>query len=669
MDNDRIVRKLQQQETPRILISDIDGTLFSPNFNLLTAPFFNTQTAAFLKKNHIPFIVATGRSFWRKIDRYHLTLLGIPQPDAVITANGTVIYYLQNNDYISDFTWQGIMQSTKVTDESGNLVPWNKWDITNTIINYLKINHCAFSIERGNTYLIRLRFNTCKGEQIQKIKKDIGHLFPKGIRIILTEKLLWKNSLDIFSGEMLITPATAGKDKAVHYLLKNFSLQLHKPIHALLFGDATVDVPMLTMKADEKFYSLKQYGIHPTPLAQFALQEKMKTNPHLTILYGDGPREILWTLRPELRKEKQHHPIPVFTLQKKTGFSPLHGRIPSLRHSERSEESHQSQHVISNEVRDLNNNKLSPAQNSKVRKVIRVFEGFLDKIVDKNLSPNEISFLGLEKLSQGLTLLHKPKSSMLEKAKGLYQYSFGNLTDVLDGIRARRSDKREENGQLVDGFADRAKEFMQLFTRAKKRMNGSTSLPKKSFLSDSPLGEESEDNALHTFLAAISCALPSIARAQVEISGKTVNERDEKGGSMIDRTKRLFLSLLFETVGLADQSLAKDKEILTTNIATFQNRLYSSNKVRSSQFFRTIKQEQLSDFQKKALERFLLYVDVLQQEDVLIKKYLAKYPKLLKEYEKESQKLAKNYFGLPVGKLRKMFGIKNYKLEIKKHVK
>lgn len=614
MDTKKIIRMLEIQQNPEILFSDIDGTLFSPNLNLLTAPIYNLQATSFLRNKSIPFITVTGRSFWRRIDQYHLSLLGMPKADAVITANGTAIYYLQKGSYASDFGWQGIMQSTKITDQTGKVFSWNKRDISNALIEYLQRNHYLYGIGKGNTYLIRLRLNQYPVETINKIRKEILQLFPKGLRVMFTEKLLWKNTKNIFSGEMLIVPSTSGKDNAVLYLLKNFSTELNKPIHALLFGDATIDVPMLSMKEDTRYYTLSQYGIRPTPLARIYLEEKQKTNNNLHILYGDGPQEILWTLRPELRKSMAKKPV-----------------IGAYVGVEKEKE----------ENKKL---QLTAAQNNKARSVIRKFEWILDKIVDKNMSPNEISFLGLQKLSEGLKNLQQ--KSFAYKTKGLYQYGFGNLTDILDGIRARNSDKKEENGQLVDGFSDRVKEFIQLFHRAKKRM------------------KQNETLAEQTLLAALSCALPSIARAQVEINGKTVSERDEKGGSMIDRTRRLFASLLFDTLGLDDYSFGKDKEIFETNQATFQHRFSFVKKLD----LQKLQANKLSGFQKKALERFLLYVDVLQQEDAIITKFLSKQPKLLKQYKKESEKLAKNYFGLQIKKLQEKFSIPDYKFEVKKYL-
>lgn len=618
MDIERITAKLSLQENPTILLTDVDGTLFSPNLTILTAPIYNTQTAAFLAKKHIPFVLVTGRSFWRKIDQYHITLLGLPKPDAVITANGTILYIRKKNSYSADFNWQGVMQSTKVTDFNKKTTSWNKWEITNRIIDYFHNNNLPFHLGKGNTYLIRLRLNKYHVKKVDEIRRDLLSLFPRGVRILLTEKLLWENTENIFSGEMLVTPSTAGKDKAVAYFLKQISQTVQKPIHAILFGDASIDIPMLTMKEDPTFYTLSQYAVHPTPLVRKMLEKNKEQLLNLSLLVGDGPKEILWTLRPELRISLQ---FKARTVPKVTANNEPKNREPEQ--------------------------KFSSAQNNKGRKVIQIFEGVLNNLVDKNLSPNEVSFLGLHKLARGLELLHKDQGNFVDKTKGFYHYSFGNLTDVLDGIRARRSNKREENGQLVDGFSDRVKEFMQLFHRAKKRI-----------ISD-------ESFVVPTLLSAISCCLPSIARAQVEICNKTVNERDEKGGSMIDRTKRLFLSLLLETIGMDDQSFAKDREIFETNIATFQNRISQAKKVDDKK----IVIKKLSDFQKKALERWLLYIDVLQQEDKIIKKFLAVHPKILKAYENDIAKLTKNYVELPINKLRKKWSIIDYELKISDYIK
>lgn len=589
-----ILSKLEKQTTPQIVFADIDGTLFSPDMRILRAPFFNIQTSFFLNKHHIPLVLVTGRSDWQEMDKLQVRLLGIQKPDAVIAACGSIMYERHsNNTYTRDLVWETDMQHAKIAYQDGKIETWNKQDITRIISSYLSSLHISYSLGQGNTFLIRIKILNYPVQQIELVRKNILALFPAGIRVVLTEKLLTKNSQQIFSGELLIVPKIAGKENAIKYFLEKYSTQIQKPIHARIFGDASVDVGMLSFKENPSYYTLSQYLVHPTPLAKKTIGKILSTHPTTHVLHGDGPKEI-WKI--------------------------ITGR--------------QSQ--------------LSPAQNNPLRKIVKSIEPFLDRMTDKNLSPNEISFLGLMKLSNGLEKIYRKNASPFNKIKGWYNYSFGQLTDVLDGIRARRGNKKEENGQLVDGFSDRAKEFMQLYVRSQKRLT------------------------TQSFLACLSCALPSIARAQAEITGIAVAERDEKGGSMIDRTKNLFLSLAMDTIGFHQKSYSIDQEIYSSNINTFKHRLSAIERVsnRSPLFIaKQIKQSSLSDFQKKALERWLEYIDVLQQEDAIIKKFLAKYPLLLKQYEKESQNLAKDYLSLPVHTLRKKWKIKDYGLQLKDYIK
>ncbi len=624
-----LVKKLEKQDNPRIVFADLDGTIFSPNLNILKAPFVNRKTALHLKSHDIPFVITTGRSDWNDADKRQISFLGFSQPDSIITANGTVIYHqLMNRVYSRDMEWESLMHYSKVKWADGKIETWNKLEISNVLRDYFLTQSYSATFGIGNTFLIRIRLLNIPYVQLEQIRKDILTLFSSGVRVVYTEKLLKKNTSHIFSGELLITPKLGGKDNAVKYLLEKYAKQTHKAIHAFIFGDATVDIPMLTLHDNPKYYTLSQYLVHPTTMAKKAAENAQKSNSHLHILEGDGPEAILNVIEKSLHNNRQE----LFDIVNETK---------------------QPQQDFHNKT--TQQSKLSPAQNNPIRKIVRTLEPLLDRIVDKNLSPNEVSFLGLTKLQKGLNQLYSGRPSTLQKISGLYNYGFGNLTDVLDGIRARNSDKKEENGQLVDGFSDRAKEFMQLFIRARQRLSNIISNNTKQ--------------SSTTFLTAISCTLPSIARAQAEILGKVVSERDEKGGSMIDRTKKLSLSLLMDTIGARKKSEAIDQQIYSANIATFQNRLriIGNQSDKHLALHPELIPLSLSDFQKKALERWLLYIDVLQQEDSLIRRYLSKYPHLLDMYEKDSQKLAKDYLTLQVNKIRKKWNIKDYKLQLKNY--
>jgi len=265
------------------------------------------------------------------------------------------------------------------------------------------------------------------------------------------------------------------------------------------------------------------------------------------------------------------------------------------------------------------NNNFSSAQNNKFRLVEKIFEPLLDKILDKKLTPNEISFLGLEKVIQGIQEIEKGN-----KFKGFWHYILGNLTDILDGIRSRQ--RHQENieipGQLVDGFCDRAREFYQMFKRG-------------------------------SFIPAISCLLPSIARAKAESEGIIVKERDEKGGSAWDRNILLIKSLVYSAWGNDTKSLEIDGEIYERNMATYKNRLRFVN---SSNLKRQAQHD--SAFKNHAIERFLLYVQLLQEANKIIENGSAL---TLVEYMEWQKKYTSKYLKIDVKELRKKYGFKNYK--------
>src|SRR5947209_14975586 len=72
-----------------------------------------------------------------------------------------------------------------------------------------------------------------------------------------------------------------------------------------------------------------------------------------------------------------------------------------------------------------------------------------------------------------------------------------------------------------------------------------------------------------TYISAISCILPSLARAQAEVNGTIVKEQDTKGGSMLARTRRLFLSLFFDTIGLDRKSTRLNSSHANISYAVF----------------------------------------------------------------------------------------------------
>ncbi|HSW96701.1 MAG TPA: HAD-IIB family hydrolase [Candidatus Saccharimonadales bacterium] len=573
-----------------VFFVDFDGTLFTPDKKIITAPFYNLQIKTVLQRSQIPFVVVTGRSTWTRKSDFETMFLGLTKPDAVIAGAGSIIYYrLPNGQLALDTSWEKQMSQTKIQWQHSSKIPWNR-EIVLQNIHHLLPQSVRILPNSSDKYLIRLYVKEMSIKELTKIKETVENHFNNSIQVIFTEKLLQKNTRDIFSGNILLIPPTAGKDHAIRYLLNllpNFK-------HIFCFGDATIDVPMLTIKSEAKKFDVQTYGVNLTPLAKKLLQDQSKENPQLHIIeHPHSPKAIVEVTKEHSRMIKSYQPLY---------------------------------------------NHFSPAQNTPARLFLQPFESILDTIFDQNLTANEISFKGLEMVKGSIDALYsKSRKNPLTKLTIWKFYLLGNLTDIFDGIRARQTDTISEEGQLVDVFCDRAKEFYQLYKRSEKRI------------------QQNPQHGYQTFLTAISCILPSIARAEAETLGIIVAEQDAKGGSMLTRTRRLFFSFFFETLGLHQSSLNIDQKIYTANIATYKNR--------TSTVWNTVKKPPIPDsknqtnFQRKAQERLLLLIQLLQEENDIIEKGLRNHPDLLKRYEKEFKQSIQKYLQQDVAKLRKEYMI------------
>lgn len=594
-----------------VFFVDFDGTLFTPDKRIFSAHFYNRHLTQMLNKHNIPFVVVTGRSHWNLKSDIETMLLGMEKPDAIVAGAGSVIYYrLANNQLAVDTSWTKIMKQTRVKWQGVEELAWNR-EVILQMLHCILPDYVTILPHSADTFLIRLYVRELPMPQLLSLKKKIEDHFTHGVQVIFTEKLLQKNSLEFFSGNILIVPTTAGKDNAVKYLLNIGKEMRQTPLNAYCFGDATIDVPMLSIKPQLRKYDIQTYGVNLTPLARKLLSEQIKDNPQMHIVDSPASPEAILNVAKELS----------LSLRKRV------------------------------RVRD-NVIRLSPAQNNPARILLQPFETALDSIFDQNLSADQISFKGLDMVKQSVDLLHH--SHQLFKHFSIWKlYVAGNLTDIFDGIRARQTNTMSDKGQLIDVFCDRAKEFYQLYQRG------------LSVIARSGATRQSQEQGYQTLLAAISCILPSIARAQAELSGTVVKEKDPKGGSMISRTRRLFFSFFFESINLDQASFYIDQEIYNTNIATYQNRLKNIPATFSPLLTGEGQGEVLrgnqTPLQQKAHTRFLLLVQLLQEENNLVEKTLKPYPVLLKKYEKDFKRYIEKYLKIDVEHGRKKFHTEAYK--------
>ncbi len=600
-----------QKNSPKLFFFDIDATIST------TSPlgfFANKKTSHILQKNHIPYIVITGRTGWYSFNELELKLYGLHAPDAVIAGNGTTFLWRTDKGKLEkDTEW--IDRITK------------NWDI-HAIQRICSQFSFSFQVLRKKMAHDKpLFFYYVRNAPVDKLFQEIEQLkqlLPKNVKIEISESHLFANTIQVFSGGIFVVPEICGKAGVVNYILEKLQT---KKIDIFLFGDACIDIPMLSLPST-KNHTFHQYLVNPTPLAK----QLAKKHTSINITDKKGPQVILHILHSFIQNNKQH---------------------------------------------------LSPAQNNSARDLITLFEPLLNNIIDKKLSANDISFLGLTNVQNGIININA--KNPIKRFQGFGQYLFGNFTDLLDGIRARSSlrevvddeaiSSHKIPGQLVDGFCDRAKEFYQLFERAKQRK---------------------QEKSIQTYLTALSCSLPSIARATAEMQNIIVAEKDDQGGSMIDRTKLLAASFFFQAIGLNKKSFEIDQEIYRRNMATFESRMKlclsgkrnnvthfssitsSSGLTRGSMdspargtiarlrgndekiiisFLNNIHIKTMSNFQKNALERFLLYVQLLQEEyDVVASEAKQSLQQPNNETMKQFLPIINPYLKLNISNLRKKYG-------------
>lgn len=602
--HDVILTKLEKNfrtfSKPVITFVDFDGTFYTAGRTMWKAPYYNRKTSHILSKNHIPLIIITGKSDWNRLEEIESATCGLKKADAIVAGAGTVIYHRDiTGRLIRDIAWTKQLQESvfiaKPAPGKFYKEKWNKESIVAYITSANLSDYLRLSFEKDNDFVVRFNVKNLKMKVVNDLEKRLQLLFPHGVKILIAEKLLQRNTLDIFSGDILIVPKISGKDGAMEYLLDFYSKAVRKTLQVYCFGDASIDVAMLTLKSKPGYYILRQYGVNLRPRARKMLRQAEKENDHLTATNQEGP-QVIYNVFQQL-------------YDKHDGFS--------------------------------------KAQNSKIRRFLYPLESLLDQIHDAKLSANDISFLGLKTVIKNIDSLYKNKqTNFFTKLQGISGYVYGNFTDVLDGIRARRSKATPENGQLVDVFCDRVKEFYQLFSRAQKR-----------FL-------KNDTDGYSTLLAAISCILPSIARAQAEITGKIVLENDPLKGSMLSRTKKLFQSFFYDLAGKYTKSLDIDKKILQHNLATFHRRTLFSNFS-----LENVKPRDLNVFQQQSLAKWLLLIHLLQEEDFLVLQYLKKYPHLFYQYDHDFREQLKPYLKVSTRRLRETWHMEDSHLTLDNFVK
>lgn len=431
----------------------------------------------------------------------------------------------------------------KLNSEWNAIMEKNNFDkliIQASISSLVSRHKLEFAPNPENPYVIRIKATHISTQKLQEIMTELQSLIPPNTKTIFTESRKKTNSVDIFSGYIFIIPKDAGKDLSAQFILHQFSTK--RNYTCLVCGDALIDIPLLELNLNQNI-EFKRLAVDLTPLANQHLQQ----NQHVTIAKS-GPETILKTLQ-EIYEPKY----------------------------------------------------FSKAQNNPIRNGVKIFEDILNSFFDKKLSANDLSLLGVDYSTKGLEKIQS--KNMLTKLYGFWLCLKGFFMDMFDGIRARKQEIKDPNGQLVDVFADRAKEFFHLYFRAESRL------------------EKNKIEGEQTFVASLSCILPSMSRAFAEACGKTVPEYDPNGGSMLSRTLTLLQSLFLNMIGFDKSSFKLDIAMQQSNIRTFEARMtiaqHSLDQLEHS--IDDALQKEKNSLEYKAAVRLIWLLMIFQQELKIIK--------------------------------------------------
>lgn len=225
-------------------------------------------------------------------------------------------------------------------------------------------------------------------------------------------------------------------------------------------------------------------------------------------------------------------------------------------------------------------------RNSPYRSISDPLVTLIEPFVYPKLTANQLSMKGLE-IAQNALKKGQPIN--------LFSLVAGYIIDLIDGARSRkRPEMATEDGQLVDVYADRMKESLEL------QLHGH-------------------------FDASLTCFLPSIARAQAEAMGLKLDEFDSAGGSALSRSMKLIKSYFLYSIGRRDGSNRIDQSIQKSNMQTFHKRRSQA---------KSFSWNSLKNYDKKSVKRLLFLVSLLHKETKKQEVEDGELKEILKEYSK-----------------------------------
>lgn len=300
---DAVLEKLYAQHAtqPLFLVLDFDGTVYTAGKDFWKAPIYNRKTSSILQDHHIPLTIITGRHKWDWTSERLMRLLGL-RADIVIYGGGSVILHRGMDGILKrDMSHELFMQNSKFTwiDEENTLHHefWNRRRIIQRAKDITIAHRLRLFKQEKSEFVVRYHADRMPFSVLEQTKHILKEVFPQGVKILMGEALFGLNTTDIYSGDILLVPETSGKDNAVAFILKHYAKLSKCKLHAIVFGDSSIDISMLMMKENSLAYSLSQYGVHLAPHTLKVLKKIQPENPHLVLNPNEGPQVIYEAVR------------------------------------------------------------------------------------------------------------------------------------------------------------------------------------------------------------------------------------------------------------------------------------------------------------------------------------------------------------------------------------
>lgn len=282
-------------KTPILLFTDYDGTLYDSGMKIFLSRKYNVLSSKIIRERLTKFIVSTGRPTWSRISELQNQIFGMHPADTVIVGGGTYIFHRINRRLVIDEEWASLMTQSKVLwRDSKKAESWSKEVLKEKIRNVVR--QWGVTYERSpNPYLLRLPLYNMNPSSLAEFTKALLDTWKSGIKIVLTEKLYRKNTPEIFNGYAMLLPENAGKDLSALFLIKKFIREENKIPECLFFGDALIDIPMLTLDL-KGIASKRAFGINLTPLARKFIRDN-EIQDNVVALSGHSSKSVLTVLQ------------------------------------------------------------------------------------------------------------------------------------------------------------------------------------------------------------------------------------------------------------------------------------------------------------------------------------------------------------------------------------